>query len=82
MTDLQMKVYQAADNADVEGNPQRLPNHIIADAVLTVTLQEVDTALRAKLTPALNTGTAMDMLVLVGETLREFQSFGQQEIEK
>lgn len=80
MTDLQTKVRKVAKQAlhrwmhsEVDGNPM----DEIADAVLTVTLQEVDTALRAKLTPALNTGTAMDMLVLVGETLRDLQSFGQ-----
>lgn len=35
------------------------------------TLAQVEAAIRAKFTPALNTGTAMDALVLVGAALRE-----------
>jgi hypothetical protein len=41
------------------------------DAVARAVLQAFEAALQAKLTPALNTGTALDMLVLVGEAYRE-----------
>lgn len=36
-------------------------------------LTDFETRLRAKFTPALNTGSAMDALQLVGETIRELR---------
>jgi hypothetical protein len=37
-------------------------------------LNEFHSRLLAKCTPALNTGTALDMLILVGQTLAEMQA--------
>ena len=42
-------------------------------AVRAETLTQLQAAIQAKFTPALNTGTAMDALVLVGEAIRELE---------
>lgn len=43
----------------------------LADAVAVAVLHRVTEAMTEKLTPALNTGTAFDLLVIVGQTIRE-----------
>lgn len=43
----------------------------LAFAVAGAVLRAVEMEITRRLTPALNTGTAMDALVLVGEALRE-----------
>lgn len=64
------KAANAFGRSRKEDDP-RLHHEAISDAVVVAVLHQVTEAMTEKLTPALNTGTAFDLLVIVGQVIRD-----------